>query len=93
MRTAAPASPTSWPAPIGARGWARATTAMIGELVRHYNVTKLFAVAKAANFRSIRLLERLGFVPAGSDGHPAHDVEPDEVLMSLAVRQAPDTSC
>ena len=72
---------------------ARATTAMIGELVRHYNVTKLFGVAKAANFRSIRLLERLGFVPAGSDGHPAHDVEPDEVLMSLAVRQAPDTSC
>lgn len=68
----------------------RATKAMIGELVRHYNVTRLFAVAKAANFRSIRLLERLGFTPAGPDAHPAHEVEPDEVLMSLAVGQAQD---
>ena len=62
---------------------AHAARTMIGELCATYGVEQLFAVAKAANFRSIRMLKRLGFEPAGAEHLAAHDVEPDEVLMSL----------
>jgi RimJ/RimL family protein N-acetyltransferase len=64
------------------RGLARrATEAMLGELAEHYRVTTFFAVAKLENFRSIRLLERLGFLNANSELCAMHQVEPGEILM------------
>jgi ribosomal-protein-alanine N-acetyltransferase len=63
----------------------RATEAMLQELVDHYGVTKVFGVAKARNFRSLRLLSRLGFVLAGPELQEARGVEPDETLMVFDV--------
>src|SRR5437879_2478932 len=49
------------------RGLAReAAEVVINELVEHYRVVLLVAVAKHANLRSLRLLERLGFLAAPS---------------------------
>jgi RimJ/RimL family protein N-acetyltransferase len=62
--------------------------AMIDERIRNYNVGRLVAVAKAANFRSIRTLARLGFSPATAEAQPTHRVKPDEVLMFRAVKTA-----
>jgi RimJ/RimL family protein N-acetyltransferase len=59
----------------------RATEAMVEELTDHYGVTTLFAVAKQRNFRSLRLLERLGFLRAGRELAAARGVEADETLM------------
>jgi [ribosomal protein S5]-alanine N-acetyltransferase len=59
----------------------QAVEAMISELVDNYGVDRIFAVLKRKNFRSMRLLERLGFSPASSKEHAARNVEPDEVLM------------
>lgn len=64
------------------RGFARqAVEAMISELVAHYPVRSLSAVLKRANFRSLRLLERLAFSLASPEQHAECHVEPDEVLM------------
>jgi RimJ/RimL family protein N-acetyltransferase len=54
---------------------------MISELVDNYRVRRIFAVLKRKNFRSMRLLERLGFVLAASEERATHNVEPGEVLM------------
>jgi RimJ/RimL family protein N-acetyltransferase len=65
------------------RGLARrAVEAMVGELVRHHGVTRLVAVAKATNLRSIRLLERLGFVAGDDAERSARHVDADEVLLA-----------
>ena len=61
----------------------QAVSAMISELVEHYKVYTFIAVLKRENFRSIRLLERLGFSLASPAQHVPHDVGPDEVLMRL----------
>lgn len=66
----------------------RATEAMLQELVDHYGVTKVFGVAKARNFRSLRLLSRLGFSQAGPELCAKRGVEPDETLMVLDRRAA-----
>lgn len=58
-----------------------AVEGMIGELTGRYRVRALHAVLKAANHRSRRLLERLGFSPAPPDVLRAHRIEPDELLM------------
>ncbi len=66
----------------------RAARLMIGELIEQYGVTRLHAVAKQRNFRSLRLLERLGFARAGPELCALHGVDPDETLMVLdAARQ------
>jgi [ribosomal protein S5]-alanine N-acetyltransferase len=68
------------------RGLAReAAEALIRELVEHYHVTYLTAIAKSANLRSLRLLERLGFVPAAPDLPTDHELEPGEVLACRSV--------
>lgn len=65
------------------RGLAReAAEALIGELVDYYHVRSLTAIAKSANLRSLRLLERLRFVPAGPDLLAIHHLEPGEVLVT-----------
>jgi RimJ/RimL family protein N-acetyltransferase len=48
-----------------------ATEAMIAELIEHYRITMLFAVAKRGNFRSLRMLERLGFASGGPSAQRA----------------------
>lgn len=58
-----------------------ATEAMICELIEHYRITTLFAVAKRGNFRSLRMLERLGFATGGPDLRTARGALPDETLM------------
>jgi RimJ/RimL family protein N-acetyltransferase len=72
---------------LNSRHWgrglaSRAVLAMIRELVEQYQVTRLFAVAKQRNLRSIRFLERLGFSPAEPDPRENQSLEPDEVLLS-----------
>jgi RimJ/RimL family protein N-acetyltransferase len=62
------------------RGFAReAVEAMIGELVENYGTNTLFAVFKAKNRRSLRLLERMGFKRAAPGN--GIQVEPDELVM------------
>lgn len=75
------------------RGLAReAAEAVIRELADHYGVIELKAIAKAANMRSRRLLERMRFLPAEPDVVAAHRLEPDEVLVTRAARFVPDAS-
>lgn len=64
------------------RGLARqAVQSMICELAEHHQVRSLSAVLKRENIRSMRLLERLGFLPASVEQHAKHQVEPGELLM------------
>ena len=58
-----------------------AVTAMMNELAGQYGVTFFTAVAKRENFRSTRLLERLGFATADERLLAKLQIEPDEVLM------------
>jgi RimJ/RimL family protein N-acetyltransferase len=75
--------------PHWGHGFARASVqAMITELHECYQVQHLFAVLKQANFRSQRLLERLGFALIQSDPPAELMVEPDEVLMHRARESA-----
>ena len=64
------------------RGYAgRALDAMFAELVLQHSVSLLSAVLKQANFRSLRLLQRLGFTLASPEEHARREVERDEHLM------------
>lgn len=64
------------------RGLARqALESMIAELAGHYAVRSLAAVLRRENLRSLRLLERLGFLPAALELQLAQQLEPGEVLM------------
>jgi RimJ/RimL family protein N-acetyltransferase len=73
---------------VSSRHWGRglaskAVVAMAGELVLRHGVHTLFAVLKRSNGRSLRLLERLGFVPASADEHVELHADTDELLMRL----------
>lgn len=64
------------------RGLARqAVQAMIAELVERHGVRRLSAVLKRENRRSLRLLQRLGFLLATPQQHVEREVERDEFLM------------
>ena len=65
----------------------RATEAMLGELVHHYGITTIFAVAKERNLRSLGLLASLGFAPADPGLRAQRGVEPDEALMILEIER------
>lgn len=68
----------------------RAVDAMIAELAVQHGVTRLRAVLRAGNLRSLRLLGRLGFSRASPEQHAAHRVEAGELLMQRSglTRQA-----
>jgi [ribosomal protein S5]-alanine N-acetyltransferase len=66
-----------WGKGIASRG----VQAMIGELRGRYGVQRLTAVLKASNVRSLRLLERLGFVPGSPQQFIESGAEADELLM------------
>jgi RimJ/RimL family protein N-acetyltransferase len=64
------------------RGLARqAVQALMSELAEHYQVHRFSSVLKRENFRSMRLLERLGFSLASSEQYVKQQVEPGELLM------------
>lgn len=70
------------------RGLARqAIEAMILELAERHGVGSLSAVLKRENFRSLRLLERLGFSRASPEEHLSHRAEPGELLMLREIRR------
>jgi ribosomal-protein-alanine N-acetyltransferase len=58
-----------------------AVSAMIAELVSHYDVHQICAVFKVGNHRSRRLLERLRFSMASHKLLADAKLEPDEMLM------------
>ena len=58
-----------------------AVQAMLSELTAHYGVGRFCAVLKRENFRSLRLLERLGFSLASPAQHASREVEAGELLM------------
>lgn len=60
---------------------AQAVQAMLDELVAQHGVTEFSAGLKRANHRSLALLQRLGFEPAGHSAEQLHQIEPDELLM------------
>jgi RimJ/RimL family protein N-acetyltransferase len=67
------------------RGLARrAVDAMIAELGACYRVHTVSAVLKERNWRSLRLLQRLGFTPVSNAA--AQDIEPDEIMLERPVR-------
>ncbi len=73
---------------LGSAHWGRglaseASAAMMDELVAHHRVREFLAVLKRENRPSLRLLERLGFVPASEVVLAAHPIDPDELLMTL----------
>ena len=61
---------------------------MIMELVEHYEVREFWAVLKRENHRSMRLLERLGFLAATPGQQLDYPLEPDEALMTLFMKGA-----
>ena len=64
------------------RGYGReATRAMLAELASHHAVREFTAVLKRANFRSLGLVQRLGFVPAPADLLAQTGLEEDEVML------------
>ena len=63
-----------------------AAEALIRELAGHYGVTRLTAVAKSANERSLRLLQRLHFTPAPPHILDRYQIEPDETLFCREVQ-------
>jgi RimJ/RimL family protein N-acetyltransferase len=64
-----------------------AVEAMIAELADYYRISRLTAVAKSANARSLRLLERLGFALAPPEAQAAAELEPGEVLACRELRR------
>lgn len=70
------------------RGFAeQAVQAMMGELVKRFGVTALFATASRENLRSIRLLQRLGFVLTAPAQCSDRKVAADDVLLCADVTQ------
>lgn len=75
---------------LGSAWWGRgfafaAVSAMMDELAERYAVSGLSAILKDKNFRSRRLLERLGFALATQTQSSAARIDPDEILMLRAI--------
>ncbi|KAB2839427.1 MAG: GNAT family N-acetyltransferase [Burkholderiales bacterium] len=78
---------------LSSRHWRRgiassAVAAMLQELQLGYGARLFVAVLKAANYRSLGLLRRLGFQPASAQQVVQFGAETDEVVM-LKVAAAP----
>jgi RimJ/RimL family protein N-acetyltransferase len=58
-----------------------AVSAMLAELHSTYAVNRYVAVLKAANFRSMGLLNSLGFARANAQQEAEIGCEPDEIIM------------
>ena len=63
---------------------------MLEELAATYSVTKFVAVLKSANYRSLGLLRKLGFVTGTADDAETHGATSDELtLVREATRGGP----
>ncbi|WP_372525774.1 GNAT family N-acetyltransferase [Piscinibacter sp.] len=76
---------------LSSKFWGRglaheAVDSVISELVDHHRIRRLLAILKAANHRSRRLLDGLGFHVATAEGIAHEDVAADELLMIRAIR-------
>ena len=58
-----------------------AVAAMLAELKTTYSVSLSVAVLKTANYRSIGLLRKLGFLAATRAPHSRFDAESDDIVM------------
>lgn len=77
---------------INSQYWRRgfgssAVGAVMRELRDHYGVATIFALLKARNYRSLALLQKLGFVPADETVAAEHRDDADGVVM---VHEEPD---
>lgn len=75
---------------LASRFWRRgiastAVAAVLEELASRYFVRDTFAVLKAANYRSLGLLNKLGFAPLPPAARPPWAPEPDEVVVRKAL--------
>jgi predicted N-acetyltransferase YhbS len=61
---------------------------MVDELASTYGVRLCAAVLKAANFRSVGLLQRLGFTAASARQVEAFGAQPDERVMVKTIGDA-----
>ncbi len=73
---------------LASRWWGQglaseAVRTMMAALATEHGVHDFHAVLKKTNQRSVRLLQRLGFVLATGAEHEAAEVDPDEWLMTL----------
>ena len=71
---------------LASRFWGKglgtgAVELMIAELVASYKVQTLSAVLKRTNHRSLRFLQKLGFVPGAEELRAHYEVEADELFM------------
>ena len=64
-----------------------AVQATLAELVAQYGVRRVSAVLKRGNQRSLRLLERLGFLVAPAEAHAERQITRDELLMQREVQR------
>lgn len=74
---------------LASRFWRRgigscAVTAMLDELASAYGVERFAAVLKAANHRSLALLQSLAFVPGGAAQRAEFHAAADELVMVRA---------
>lgn len=74
---------------LASRHWRRgigstAVRAMLGELETVYDVRLFVAVLKAANYRSLGLLDHLGFTPGSRQQAEEYEAESDERVMVKA---------
>lgn len=58
-----------------------AVRTVLQELHYQYDVAAFIAVLKARNYRSVALLRKLGFIPAGEEVAARHRDEPDELVF------------
>jgi RimJ/RimL family protein N-acetyltransferase len=71
------------------RGWgSEAVAAMLDEIARAYGAVNAGAVFKKANFRSRRLLQRLGFGAVEGGGFPCAMAGDDEDAMARSLGRA-----
>lgn len=80
---------------LGSRWWgqgiaSRSMRGMIGELRARHGVRECVAVLKAANTRSLRLLQRMGFTPAAAE-QLGIELEAGEIAMVLPATTSPSS--
>ena len=73
---------------LSSRFWRRgiasaAVRVVLADLVATYSVSEAFAVLKAANYRSLGLLHKLGFAPLPAGAAPPWQPDEGEVTMRL----------
>lgn len=56
---------------------------MLAELNTHYGVHTFVAVLKSANYRSLGLLQKLGFVPGTQEDAVLYEAETDETTLTM----------